>query len=594
MLPARRRALVSAWSRRLLVLVAACVVAYLARRFFLRTPRTMSGLGQFGIRHWEVVRTSFARGDGMPLWDRTECGGRPFAPNPETQLVSGLLAAAFDVGGDVMSRWYPTLGVVVAVTGVYAWGRRVFALRAIPALFAGAIFGASGFVCGQFAAQTSFVPFALVPWILLLARLGEDDLRAAVGAGALLGLAALEGGAFVVPYTLVALALVEGARLASPGRAYRVLRLGSLVIVTFALVAGAKLYPQLVELVRHPAHPAEVDKQTWAELIPMFIDNRQGGFPGHPYGYDEYRAYVGPLALGFAIAGAGAALILKPRRLEGVLLLVAGLLLARGRYEASAPYALLQKLPVFAQLHVPSRFIVLALLGMAIAAGIALDASMNVVAKRRPIVQALLVAIAVVAIYDPLVTCENCHKLWLTEPTLPPMAVSATPFHFVDGRDAHRSAEYPSRDVGVTGCIWKSWDYPEARDLPIGEVPQAHLDPGAGRVTKVEVTQNAYLVELEAPRPTVLHVHSTYDPDWSSDLGKPRRALNGQLELPIPAGKQTVRLRYRPLAFFFGVGATAFGLVFVGAVMWLGRTRRAKAAKVVAAVAPPGATPAAA
>ena len=87
-------------------------------------------------------RASFARGEGLPLWDRSECGGRPLLPNPETQLLSGLVAGALDVGGDVMERWYPTLGVVVAVTGVYAWGRRVFALGAVPALFAGAVFGA--------------------------------------------------------------------------------------------------------------------------------------------------------------------------------------------------------------------------------------------------------------------------------------------------------------------------------------------------------------------------------------------------------------------------------------------------------------------
>ncbi len=591
MLPARRRALVSAWSRRLLVLVAACVVAYLARRLFLRTPRTMSGLGQIGIRNWEVFRASFARGEGLPLWDRSECGGRPLLPNPETQLLSGLVAGALDVGGDVMERWYPTLGVVVAVTGVYAWGRRVFALGAVPALFAGAVFGASGFVCQQFAAQPCFVTFALVPWILLLARLGEDDVRAAVGAGAVLGVAALDGGGFTVPYALVALALAEGPRLFSGGRAYRVLRLASLLLVSFVLVAGAKLFPQLVELVRHPAHPVELDKQTWAELIPMFIDNRHGGFPGHPYSLDEYRAYVGPLALGFAIAGAGAALILKPRRLEGVLLLVVGLLLVRGRYSESAPYALLAKLPVYAQLHVPSRYVGLALLGLSIAAGIALDAALKIVARRRPVLQALLVAVALVAIYDPLVTTENCHKLWLTEPMLPQTLVSAGPFRFVDGRDANRSAEYPARDVGVPGCIWKPWDYPEARDLPVGAVPQAHLDAGAGSVTKVDVTQNGYVVELTATRPTVLHVHSTYDPDWKSDVGVTRRALNGQLEVQVPAGTQLVRVRYRPLAFFFGAGATVFGVVFVGVVLWLGRRRAPKRAKAAEPLAPPGAAP---
>jgi hypothetical protein len=590
MLPARRRALVGLFGRGALVLIAACVVAFLARKVFLTTDKTIVGDGQNAIGYWETARASFARGDGFPLWDRSQCGGLPFVSNPETPLVSSLFAALFGVSGDRMERWYGTLGTLVLLTGTYAWCRRVFSLHAIPAFFAGAVIATSGFVYAHFAGHPSFVPLALLPWILLLARMGEDDARAAVGAGALLGLAALEGGMYAVPYSLVALALTEGPRLFVRGRAPAVLRMGALLLVTFAMIGGAKILPGLSEYMRHPRKLAETDRQTWPELIPMFVENRHGGFPNHPYVLDEYRAYVGPLAFGFAIAGAGAALILKPRRWGGVVLLLAGLLLVRGMFSEASPYALLFKLPFFDQLRVPSRFVFLALLGIAVSAGVALEASLNVVAKGRPLLQALLLAVAVVAIADPIVAGQTCHKLWATEPMLPSTPVATTPFQLTDAHDGNRHAEYPARNVGTAVCFWKAWAYPDAQGLPIGPLPQAAVDPGAGRVTKVDVTQNGYQVEVEAARPTALKVFTTYDPDWSASVGEPRRAGNGQLEIMLPAGKHALQLRYRPLSFVLGLVATGLGLALMGAVFWLARTRRAPRAAVAKASPPSGAS----
>jgi hypothetical protein len=571
-----------------MALAFACVIAFLARRLFLTTDRTIVGDGQTGIRYWEIARASFQRGDGFPLWDRTECAGMPFLGNPETPIASSLFAALFDVSGDRMERWYATLGVVVAITGIYAWCRRALSMHAIPSLFAGAIFGASGYLCGHFAGHMTFVPFALLPWALLLARLGEDDPRAAVGVGALLALATFEGGTYPVPYMILALVVLEGPRALAAGRAYKVLRLASIAIVAFALLAGPKLYPELVQLVRNPRHFLETDRQTWTDLIPMFVENRHGAFPGHAYVLDEYRAYIGPLAFGFAIAGAGAAVILKPRRWEALVLIVVGLLLTRGHYSETAPYALLTKLPIFEQLRVPSRFVVLALLGMAVAGGVALDAAVYVVASKRPALQAMLVAIAAIGVYDPLVACQNCHKLWLTEPMLARTDVATTPYHLLDGREPIRNVEYPARNVGTAACFFKPWSYPEGRDFGIGDVPQARLDPGVGRVGKLYVGQNGYVIEVDASRPAVLHVNTTFDPDWSADVGHPQRSPSGQLDVQLPAGKNLVRLRYRPAGLVPGLAAMVLGLVFAGAVAWASRKRPPKRATMATPISPPG------
>ena len=59
----------------------------------------------------------------------------------------------------------------------------------------------------------SFVPFAFIPWVLYFARIGETDLRGAIGVGATLALMAIEGGTYPVPFAIVALAVTETPRM---------------------------------------------------------------------------------------------------------------------------------------------------------------------------------------------------------------------------------------------------------------------------------------------------------------------------------------------------------------------------------------------
>ena len=290
---------------RVLVVGFAVVFSWLLRRVFVTNDLTIVGDGQVSIRYWEVARTAVARGDGFPLWDRSQCAGYPFIGNPETGLVSSLVAGVFRVHGDSMERWYPVVGGAIGLLGLYAWCRRVLLLGRIPSLYAGALWIAGGFLSTHFAGHMTFVPFACIPWVLLLARLGEDDLRAAVLCGGVLALMAIEGGTYPVPYAILALAIAEGPRVLRKGGALSVLRLTAVVALTFFLLAGIKLYPELAQLSRHPRHFDETDTIAWTELFPMLLDkDRFGAFAGHHYVWDEYRSYIGPLAFGMAIAGA--------------------------------------------------------------------------------------------------------------------------------------------------------------------------------------------------------------------------------------------------------------------------------------------------
>lgn len=572
MLP-RKRERVRAMFAAVAVAAVAALVAVVVRWPALTVDATVVADGQFGIRLWEVARASFARHEGFPLWDRSVCAGLPFLGNPDAQLLSSLFAALFGVHGDTMQRWYPTLGAAVAVAGTYAWGRRALELSRPAALFAGALFAASGFLGLHAAVRMVFVPFALIPWALFAARAAEDDVRFAALLGALLGAMLLEGGLYPFCFALVALAATNAPRLFHRRVGVAVVGRTFAIAAVVALLIGAiKIAPVLAQFGRAPRTVLEQDAGPWSDLIAMLGDSTRGGMPGRRYHVNEFRGYVGPLAFGMGIAGAGVALILKPRRIGLALLLLAAAVLTRGRTSDGAPWALLTKLPAFDQLQVPSRFVLLVDLAVAAAAGVALDAAVRAVKKGWLV--ALLAVAAFVALYDPIVAGQKALKAQLGDPRLPrPDPQPAKSFHLEAGADFARAATYPARNVGVAQCT-KAWPYREGDAYAIGDLLQATLDPGAGSVGAVKLSSNEAVVDVSLARPSTLHLNQVFDPDFRPSVGEARRSPHGHLDIVLPAGQQHVVVKYRPAGFALGALGGLLGLVAIGALLVVTRRRQ--------------------
>ncbi|NUP96208.1 MAG: hypothetical protein HUU28_08605, partial [Planctomycetaceae bacterium] len=125
-------------------------------------------------------------------------------------------------------------------------------------------------------------------------------------------------------------------------------------------------------LARHPRVFAEKDAPQWPHFFAMLGEAEINRPAGLLYSADEYRGYVGPLVVGMGIAGAGTALILKPRRVDLFFLLVGAMVLTRGVSGPNAPFVVLSRLPLFHQLNVPSRWIIVVDLAIAGAAAVAL------------------------------------------------------------------------------------------------------------------------------------------------------------------------------------------------------------------------------
>lgn len=568
MLPRQKR-LTRAVRSALAVTLVSVVAALIVRWFSISKDFTVPADGQYGIRYWEVARNAFARGDGFPLWDRAVCAGHPFLGNPDTPLVSSLIAGLFRVHGDTMHRWYPTVFAGLGVAGTYLWAKRSLRVGFVPALFAGVLFVASGFVSLHGAVRMPFAPFMAIPWVLFFAHEGERDLRAAAGGGAVLGLMLLEGALFPFCFALVALAVVTVPRLfASDTRVVDVLRMVLLVAVTCVLIGAWKMFPVMAQLARAPRVVKDLDAGPWSDIIPMLGDSDRGAMPGRHYHVNEFRGYIGPFAFGMAIAGAGVSLILKPRRLGLVILLFLSIALTRGAFAPAAPWSLLTRLPAFDQLQVPSRFVVLVDLAAAVCAGIALDAAVR--ALKRPLLVLPMVFAGLCALYDPINVGQKALKANTTDPRLPRPDPEPARFHLVVGDDFGRMATYPARNVGTPACH-KSWPYPEGNGYALGEVPQAGVDNG--RITTADVHQNVTVIDAVVNAPGTLHLNQNFDPDFVSSVGAIKRSSRGTLDVAVPAGTHHIEVRYRPQGMFAGLVATVLGLLLVVATFVLNARR---------------------
>jgi hypothetical protein len=254
-----------------------------------------------------------------------------------------------------------------------------------------------------------------------------------------------------------------------------------------------------------------------------------------------------------------------------MLLAVFSLLLARGVFGPFAPYVLLSKLPLFEQINVPSRWLGLAGLGIAVCAAVAVDVAINAV--KRPLLVMLVVVAAGLAIYDPLVAARKSSVVYAPEPFLPRPEPPAQPYKMTPGEDLARRAEYPARNVGVANCYKLGLDYPEATGYAFGAVPQASVEGDAGKVTAV-VHQDRYELDVDLRRPAIVRINQNFDPDFHASIGEARRGRTGLLEVSLPAGASHVTLSYRPKGLLVGLCLSVLGAVGAVALLVLSAKRR--------------------
>ena len=338
------------------------------------------GLGYFHFLDAVARRTVLDFGE-LPEWNPYHCGGNVLAANTQSHVWSPWFVFPLIFGPAVGAKLAVALHGLIGAVGMLLL-LCAMGIRGADRFLGAVLFACSAFFGQQIAGGHVWAwPFFYLPLVLHFLLRGCYELRWAALAGAVMGLMALEGGVYPVPYTgllvgMVGLAMALGwTPLEGRARAVRWMPLAALgvCLVALLLVGAAKLLPSLLHMTANPRNVTDYDRIGLGTLLDTFVwRNRQWGWDRsshhHYRWWGEYSCYVG---WGTLLLAAGAVVLRFRRARVPLVLLGLSLGLTLGHLGPGTPWDALHRLPVFANLRVPSRFSIFSTLVLAFLAALA-------------------------------------------------------------------------------------------------------------------------------------------------------------------------------------------------------------------------------
>ncbi len=360
----------------------------------------LSGDWNYNIERCWAAWYSVTRLHRFPWTQQWICGGYPLFTYPNFHFSPPFFPMQLLFG--VATGLHLEVVVHIAIGFAGGWFlARVLEISPLGAFGCALTFmGSSWYYLHLGAGHLEFMSYAYVPWVLgffwLSAKGGDVTsegnsmrTRLAAGrtlqsagsverpagmtilAGALLALIIFEGGVVdVLPHTMLLLGVL--AVFLSVGRLslWPLVTLLGVTLVAMALSAIKWIPMELIfrDFVR-AVPDNESNRLTWMVRFIFSRDQAMDNFRNvTPFGPWEYGAYISPILAGLALIGAAS------RRAIPWLLLAALLFVtAMGSFGVFAPWRLLHRLPVWYEIRLPSRFLILFTLCVGVLVGLGID-----------------------------------------------------------------------------------------------------------------------------------------------------------------------------------------------------------------------------
>lgn len=562
------------------------------RHALLAPSATGFGDWQFFHHMWEAARVSVVSYGEWPLWDPFHCGGITLWGNPQSQVTHPLFALSFAFGTTVALKIFVLVHAAFGFAGAYLFARSEGQTRG-AAILVSAVWCGSGFFAWHISGgHSSFLPFYLMPALLLAWRRAARNLRGAVGVALIIFGALLAGATYPLPYFALVMLFDALARIIGGERVLGIFR-GALVTGVLSVMVGAiRLLPIAHELAARPRNVQSRDSLSLAEFLSTLVArDHVYRWLGHEFVWAEYGAFVGWGVIGLGFVG-----LLATRRLGlpgraartaafGFLLFAA---LAMGDAALFAPWSLLRSLPVFDSLRVPSRFLVVVTFYLALLAGSGADVVARAFASWR--LPGFLFALRrsstavtcfclIAVLLETQTALESVLDRWDGAP-VPGVLLPAPAFHLV-GDPYAGYASFPARNVGTPQC-YEALHVVPARGLWLGDREQARLvDGSTGTLLRGVDTPSSSSFSARLSTPSRVLLNRNYTPDWVTSVGTMADS-DGLLAVDLPAGAHRVRVHYVPAHASIAVASTAVGLwACIGIWLFGRRRRRAVATRVM-------------
>jgi hypothetical protein len=547
---------------------------------------------------WEAMRVTIRDFNQWPSWNPYHCGGIVLYQDPQALFPGPLFLMTF--------FWLPT------AVGIKIWifthllcgalGARALVVdrggNAAEQVLGATLMAACGFMAEHIGGgHLAFTPFLFLPLIIWALRRALRDIRYAVLVAALFALADIEGGTYPVPLMAAAVAFECLARLGSAADRRGLARVLPLAAVLFVLFAGIRIVPVLHYLREHPRLMPLDDRISIPEVFGFWTTRVHGrGVAGHPYVWPEYDDYIGVVPVALMLAGVTLAIFARDgsvdsrreRRID--LLIFVGLVwCALGNISGLSLFGVLHRLPIYASLRVPARFLGPAMVGFGLLAAGALSAARRVLEGRglsaraaRALFAAELILVGFVAI-DVGLTNQRVIQQGI-DPLLS-QAPARTDFFQNGGANYSRYPTFPVAGFGTRNC-YSALEWKAAPGIVDGRVAQARIEPPVlGTVTEVGWSPNQIDLEVRLDAPATVIVNQNYESGWRADLdgvaatvgafvapegrfwdiralprGLPAKGAIGLLAVRVPAGIHHLILRHRPAGLWLGLLLSLVGV----------------------------------
>lgn len=516
----------------------------------------------------------------LPFWNPWGSGGVPCLAHPYSSFLAPSYLLPLALGPVAGLKARAVLSLWLGLTGGYLLGRCFSPGRFAPCLLAVVFLLSSWYPLYLSRWHVEFIPFAYLPWLLLLYLRGLDHPRWTACGGAAFALLILEGGTYPVPLAAFFLLLYAAAD-SLARRSARPLAAAGLIVLLGAAISGVKLLPMLRFIIDNPRFTWWREPVLPLRALPrMFFGRDQlspTDFRGAWLGWWEYGSYVGvvPAALAVLAIAFGRKKIV-PAGLAGLVFF--GVMF--GDFGDLSPWRWLHLVPPFSSLHDTVRFRVPVVFCVALlsAAGLSrLEERARLLGGGARL--ALLAALGCLAAWAALDLALVGAPLWGRLAITPPPPFR-TPGDFRQvslAEKEQRGACVYRTFLGNEGLI-NNWDGLDLRSAGVrphgspGYRGEAWLEEGSSPVRTVRWSPNELAYETSPAKEDWLLVNQRYDPGWGATDGRGVMARGGILAVRVSPGGGDIVLRYRPPWLRAGCILSAAGLL-AAIMVWRRRMR---------------------
>lgn len=314
----------------------------------------------------------------FPWWNPFLFGGEPFISNP------------------VVNIWYPPnwLFSMLPLNMAYSWHLAVHVFWAMLGMrmltknwVSGVLFGLSGFFMARtFAGHADVIAAASwMPWVIwaFLDAMSRLEKKVLVRAAFIFAFQLLSGYQTMAFFTVIAVGIIAIVRSVVAKSTTPVVRAvfagaGGVGLAAFHLIPVAEFFRQSIRTYAFPYAWHSYGALEWRSLL-QFINPFQFGnqytYTGPPPNFIEHSAFIGIGGLVAAIIGIG--VVMRKKLWFGIALTVvvfSGLWVSLGQNATpDLQYILWKIIPMYHNLRIPPRHLILVVFGLSGLAGVGLD-----------------------------------------------------------------------------------------------------------------------------------------------------------------------------------------------------------------------------